>query len=116
MENDVLKNKIAPWQEKGRWYHGLWSYTTNAIVSDKTDKYIIDNFTSGSAAGFRYLIPLKKEIRIIDIKFDAYGDIASDNSYNINFRYKTGSIKGVSIGPSTMIDGFSEFWLFIVEK
>ena len=21
MENDVLKNKIAPWQEKGRWYH-----------------------------------------------------------------------------------------------
>ena len=21
MENDVLKNKIAPWQEKGQWYH-----------------------------------------------------------------------------------------------
>lgn len=30
MQNDVLKNKIAPWQEKGRWHHirlNVWDET-----------------------------------------------------------------------------------------
>ena len=46
MENDVLRNKIAPWQEKGRWYHA--HLTENGLDTLHSDKFINDNFTISS--------------------------------------------------------------------
>lgn len=43
MENDVFKNKIVPWQEKGRWYHA--HIVNSAIDADNTDKYLLEHFT-----------------------------------------------------------------------
>lgn len=46
MQNDVLKNQIAPWQEKGRWYKGTYKRDANGISidTDKSDKFLIDVF------------------------------------------------------------------------
>ena len=55
MENDVLKNKIAPWQEKGRWYHGVVNTASNTLVSDETDKFINDNCSLLANAGTMFI-------------------------------------------------------------
>ena len=36
MQNDMLKNTIVPWQEKGRWYKlvGVYSESTSRFVTD----------------------------------------------------------------------------------
>ena len=56
MQNDVLKNEIAPWQEKGRWYHGVWDIATAAFETDKTDNYILTqlDIVIGSSAAYAH--------------------------------------------------------------
>ena len=61
----MLKNNIAPWQEKGRWYHCVvesdgTSWTLNSNESDPIFEPV---------SGGRYL-PLKNglESRLIDVK------------------------------------------------
>ena len=49
MQNDVLKNEIAPWQEKGRWYHA--HLTETGFDSSYTDKFILDNMLISSNSG-----------------------------------------------------------------
>lgn len=46
MQNDRLKNKIAPWQEKGRWYHATIqkSGATFVLVNQTSDVFIINNY------------------------------------------------------------------------
>lgn len=116
MQNDVLTNKIAPWLEKGRWYHGIFDYAAGNLDRDKTDSYIIDNFTHGPSGTTRYLVPKRKEIRILNAIFDAYGESSTNTAINLSFRYQTDGVKGVSIGPYGLTTGIIEFWLFIVEK
>lgn len=43
MQNDMLKNTIAPWQEKGRWFHGVADCTTKQLIKEKTDAFLFDN-------------------------------------------------------------------------
>lgn len=42
MQNDVLKNDIAPWQEKGQWYHA--KIDANGIINDSSDDLIKTEF------------------------------------------------------------------------
>ena len=66
MQNDVLKNEIAPWQEKGRWYHEVvesdgstWSIITNES----------DNTSDLTIAGARFLVLFNDiDHKFIDLK------------------------------------------------
>lgn len=37
MENDVIKNRIAPWQARGRWYNIFVESTGSALVLTHSD-------------------------------------------------------------------------------
>lgn len=63
MQNDMLKNTIVPWQEKGRWYH---AHITEAGVDvNNTDDFVKNNFNIASNASNIYV---KKGVTVIDIK------------------------------------------------
>ena len=55
MENDVLKNRIAPWQEKGRWYHAQLQLKADKsgfeLIPEQSDSYF--NGFSFSSASFQ---------------------------------------------------------------
>lgn len=67
MQNDVLKNEIAPWQEKGRWYHGIFDCATGVFIADKTDD-VLNNMTITTSGSLYYLEPQHGNHDIIDIK------------------------------------------------
>ena len=70
MQNDVLKNNIVPWQEKGRWYHGLWDTSTDSFITEKTDSFINDHCTVSNISGVYYLFvdnPNKRPIEAVCI-------------------------------------------------
>ena len=116
MENDVLKNKIAPWQEKGRWYHGVVDPVTSSFVNEKTDKFILDNFTLySSSSSSIYLNPS-------DIKYKGLLSVVliSDNftragSTTVANYYMTGTGKQMVLASPSGTAGTCEFWAFIVE-
>lgn len=69
MQNDMLKNNIAPWQEKGRWYHievesDGTQWTINHDNSDPLD-------AGAYASNQGYLVPWTDHpnTNIIDTKF-----------------------------------------------
>ena len=65
MQNDVLKNNIAPWQEKGRWYHA--HITETGLDTDNTDKFFTDNFSVSASSG--YVNCNNASISIVDYEF-----------------------------------------------
>ena len=75
MQNDVLKNKIAPWQEKGRWYHA--HITEAGLDTDNTDKFFIDNFSVTTAS--KQVTCSDPSISIVDY-FIVINSVTSDGS------------------------------------
>ena len=122
MENDVLKNKIAPWQEKGRWYHGVWNLATNAFDSENTDDELLSNdygleFT-GYTAYMHPKIGTNKSILYVVLKPTSAMATPSTRIINIGNRrfYATGEI-GLAIAPSiSSSSGLFDVWLFIVKE
>lgn len=117
MENDVLRNKIAPWQEKGRWYHGVVNVPNRTLVADKTDQFLIDHTTSIIQTQSNLVLDLDDiNLKCIDSKFIMLDDYRRSDStyiYNIGYGRTTGETS-VSIGYAGSA-GHSEFWVFIVK-
>lgn len=59
MQNDVLKNEIAPWQEKGRWYKITLDNISGTLTynSDESDIKGISLSSTGRFSGlyFKYV-------------------------------------------------------------
>ena len=111
MQNDVLKNTIAPWQEKGRWYH---AYINNSgIVANKSDQWIIDNMTF---SGGTYTLN-NTEYNILDyvinpVKFTP----SATRNYAKQFNYLTTGETSISgLNPSTF-NGEFHIYLFITPR
>ena len=103
MQNDVLKNSIAPWQEKGRWYHiqiesdgATWK-----INKDKSDSIFANASVSSNtfivlfSSGYTF-IPLDLKCVFTTASFGAF------NAYTITLRY-------TSTRPSISVVGASEY-------
>lgn len=71
MENDVLKNKIAPWQEKGRWYKFTIVSDGSVFSVDQSKSDLAATVVAGTNLDidFTSLIDVKYNI----IKFSAGG-------------------------------------------
>lgn len=115
MQNDVLKNEIAPWQEKGRWYHGVVDPTTPAFITDRTDKYVIDHFTLLTSGQNIYLNPDSNEIIGLDSIIKISADFARSSTNVLNKYYATSTQKQLVLCSPTGTAGTCEFWAFIVE-
>ena len=114
MQNDVLKNEIAPWQEKGRWYHV--HQTESGFDSANTDQFILDHCTT-SASG-TYWIFNDPKIKIVDFHFVIHDfEISTNSSYNpYNSRIRSTpqydyNFCILKASDYTKLD--AEYWLFI---
>ena len=117
MQNDMLKNNIAPWQEKGRWYHGKIDLATKTFMQDECDSYIIDNFILQSASQNYYIGADVGKGYIMPISLQCvYHNVNSAATYFANNMYMTaGGIVRLGIFPVGINSGTLEFWIFIVE-
>ena len=122
MENDVLKNKIAPWQEKGRWYHGLWNLATNAFESVETDAELLSSdYEIQVSAYTAYLNPkidIKKAIIKAVLKQRSAVTMPAAHTANIgNHRFYANGTVGMAFAPSSASSsGLFDVWLFIVKE
>ena len=120
MENDVLKNRIVPWQEKGRWYHGIYDNSAASLINDKTDQYIIDNFTLNTSTSYIFLGPEsgQENIKILDIVFELHNVTAGNNqilNLGANKYVSTTGFMKPSISHTSFTAGTVEFWMFVTE-
>lgn len=120
MQNDMLKNTVAPWQEEGRWYHALYDFSTKNFVPEETDSFLLDATmiqlaTSGYA---RVIYILDKKHPIIDIKCKFHDDFVTPTTNNVDF----GGIRNTTLGYGGRIfaldgyagmSGFMDLWIFI---
>ena len=121
MQNDMLKNNIAPWQEKGRWYHGVADAVNHTFIADKTDDFILNNFTLVLLSSCYCLTAngnLGDDVAsnsIIDVKlrFSGLGNSYGSGQSAISYFYKNGTYAWPII-PSGITSGVIEFWAFIV--
>ena len=113
MQNDVLKNEIAPWQEKGRWYHA--HITESGVDSVNTDQYLLDNVTFAND-----LIHLESSTAcLVDYKIITRGVDTNNNTrtFYIQFGYRgNNKMRGLmpNLSQFTAID--FDIWLFIVDS
>ena len=123
MENDVLRNKIVPWQEKGRWYHGVIDAVSHTFITEKTDKFLLDSNkirqTLGSTSGVYILASTSINVKILDIKIKLSNDFVCANGIfptsNL-FVYSGMNGTGYGVYPSSATAGSCEVWVFIVEE
>lgn len=90
MQNDVLKNEIAPWQEKGRWFHitAVSDGSTWTIDADRTD----EEFKNASiVSSNQILITTEDDSQPIDAKFIIHKKPTGGITYGTNnFTIATG--------------------------
>lgn len=71
MQNDMLKNNVAPWQENGRWYHATVKFDANAgawkVIQNESD----DTGSMIIAANFYLIFFNDKNHVILDYKIVA---------------------------------------------
>lgn len=112
MENDVLKNKIAPWQEKGRWVHGIYDYADSAFIASETDELLMNSgvvSTVGAVIVFSVV-----DHPVLDVKVQTK-DVTITLELPVPFmnrRYYTSGKYVTVIGP-TSDTGTLEIWAFI---
>lgn len=122
MENDVLKNKIAPWQEKGRWYHcklnsdgSVWK-----ILFNESDKF----FSSSTIASTTYLVINTPSLSagtafIIDFKIIFHALAANAGGFNIGtgsfYRYMSNTRQDINLVTPSSYIGDIDLYIFVNE-
>ena len=117
MQNDILKNNIAPWQEKGRWYHASIDAATKTIITDDTDSFLTNNVTVGSVYGsitFRIDNP---KYQVVDYKYYPKNVVysAAQAITTTRYYYPTGEVLYTTIA-NTATSGTVELWVFITKN
>lgn len=114
MQNDVLKNNIAPWQEQGRWYHATVSCngTTWKIETAKSDEH----FKNLSIVSTNYLV-VSNNVKEIPLTFEVIFDANFPGSITYSKTLYYGNIRHDIILPSAAsYVGEADVWVFIVNK
>ena len=115
MQNDMLKNTIAPWQEKGRWYH-------LRLISDGStwtiDKDHTDDFLSSSSIQSSYYLDLGIKGCVVDFKMiEEPGTTVSSlllkyvNAFMIRM---TSTGYSVQLSYATSVTGTCDLYFYIV--
>lgn len=132
MENDVLKNQIAPWQEKGRWYHGVVNIDTSgssgnaSLVPERTDELLLDDtqFFVRADSHYIFLFNRSRTMSFVGNPIIKYpSDLIGTSGRRQNSIYVNGATAfdahcvGVLISAVDSIsDEFVEFWVFIIAE
>lgn len=115
MENDVLKNKIEPWQEKGRWYK--CTIINNQIDTQKTDQFIVDNFEifiSGTAKHLRS--KANTDLKILDYIVYHKNTTTTTSACFVTKTFLTDNSKRAGVRyAENPITGELEVFLFIIK-
>ena len=115
MENDVLKNKIAPWQEKGRWYKGVYEFdgTNYKIHSDESDQFLVDSFIGSSGAYVR----VSPKTNVLQAVLDAEKQTFADKNSTLIYWFNStnGSIIQMPHTANQGIGSIYTLWVFIKE-
>lgn len=115
MQNDVLKNNIAPWQEKGRWYHGIIDCATNAFITADCDDVIKNEFLLFQS-GISYLVEKKQTSDRVIIDYvwrdNKKSNPATQTITQKAIRYNTSGTVDLYISTSSYPDGTVDFWIF----
>lgn len=117
MQNDVLKNEIAPWQEKGRWYHGLWDGTLQAFDPNESDDYLLNGgFSITTISNVMYIFPPNSYLHpIIDVKLFPHEMVAIPSTANFTVGSRRASSSG-GFGIAFMqntITSKIDVWFFV---
>lgn len=114
MENDVLRNKIAPWQEKGRWYHARFVYNNGWDYDyDNSDPYFANKTVSSNYATLtddHDYVPLT-----------AHQILYNDGATGAAFNYSTGQFRRTAqrtvlvLQTSSTFYGTIDLYVFIVK-
>lgn len=114
MENDVLKNKIAPWQEKGRWYHA--HITESGIDSLNTDKFLLDNMKIEAGSGF---FSFPSTCVVVDYNFIVKSCTTNGTRYfQKQFNFKSDGSRhfnGINYASYTALDCDLYVYIIIIE-
>lgn len=117
MQNDMLKNTIAPWQEKGRWYHGLWDFSTNSF--SECDKFITDHCDIAIQSNVASIYVKDHIGEIADVKEILREPLTIASSTNLafdNIRMTTLGYMGRIIASTVPTAGEMDVYVFIVFK
>ena len=114
MQNDVLKNEIAPWQEKGRGYHGVVESDGTAwtIKTDESDAI----FSTFSIVSTNYISLFSGYAHaLIDYKYRLLAEpTATYNVPNAGLTYRISSSQLFFLLPVANYKGKIELWFYIV--
>ena len=119
MENDVLKNKIAPWQEKGRWYHlkvtsdgSVW-----AINHNESDAIFANSVISASSVIVNEPDLNAGKAFIVDIKANLHNLAATSSGFNIPhgafFKYLSNTRQYIVLVAASSYIGDVDIYAFI---
>lgn len=104
MLNNQLKNTVAPWQDKGRWYKLFVESTGSKHVLTTTD------LEDAHIAGSLMIMPLN--FTVIDHKYDIHS-LADGSAHNISYVLSTTSAgeQAFSMLPASGYD-YMTIWVF----
>lgn len=107
MENQMFKNKIVPWQNKGRWYEFF-------IESDGTDYTLTlspSELGAGVAISGSYL-KFDEGWHIIDYVCDIHVDTSSATTFEKGLRMYADGSQGCVLPDKTSFDAMY-MWVFV---
>ena len=119
MQNDMLKNNIAPWQEKGRWYHGVWDIENAVFLTNETDPELLSNdYAFSMITNTEFIRPTVDNKKILDAKTLYRSPLSIGSNQTVfegSHRVFTAGVCGIGfcVGGSGH-KGFADVWFFIV--
>lgn len=120
MQNDILKNTIAPWQEKGRWYHAYFVSDGSAWSIDKTksDPFFVNTTITGSLTVVVRDPDLDSYDKVmIDIKIRVRDNITANtlNLYSNNFNISLAPNRQyILLGTPSNYIGDADCWIYVI--
>ena len=115
MENDVLRNKIAPWQEHGRWFHGLWDFATNKFI--ECDSFITDHCDIAAQSNTETIYVKDHIGEIADLKVVLRDPLTIGSTTNFSFdtiRMTNLGYMGRSFASTVPTKGTMDVYIFVV--
>ena len=114
MQNDVLKNEIAPWQEKGRWYKAR--VTEAGIDTDHSDQFMIDYFQISLNSNYVKLNSPNHIIIDYKIVYN-YQESTTENFGTFGYRTYSDGCTGIQWSKPTNYNVLDcDVYLFVKEK
>lgn len=100
-----IRNKIAPWQKQGRWYHAF-------IESDGTDYTLTSCDVTGAAIDTTdKTLKMPADFHVVDFRVDIHNDASSDVWYQKRTRLYSTGVLGCEI-PGVAHFDYMDMFIF----